>query len=259
MMPPTSRASPPVHALAVSLMKASCSLGCKEAICSIIHGAVLGNKEISTVSEPFKHLKQLAESGDKQAMTLLGMVLVKQKKDDEALSWFCAAVGWTLANPESTKGIEIYEAPSQPNQDIDFDGANEALLSIGKLLIRLHPFPAIIAQAQEAFRLAALELDDAEAYFYLSKLTADQIQREDDGRVDMITSEEDLKKYDHVNFYLQKAAASGVQEAWSTLFESSSIQIQQQQQEGKTPRTQRLDMAKEWTVLGKELLEFEES
>lgn len=258
MVPPVGTTPSPVLALARSLMKTSCSLGCKEATCTIIYAALQGKKEISHISEPFKHLKQLGNAGDKQAMTLLGLVLVEQKNLDEALSWFIAAIGWTPTDPNtSTKGMDTFEAPPQPDQDIDFDGANEALLWTGKLLMKMHPFPVIIAQAQDAFRLAALELDDPESYFHLSKLMADQIQRENSERAGILTADELSKQYDLVNFYLQKAAASGIQEALDSISKSSSIQTQQQQQgEDTTSNARRPDMATEWAVFGREFKEL---
>ncbi|KAH7348786.1 hypothetical protein BKA65DRAFT_455214 [Rhexocercosporidium sp. MPI-PUGE-AT-0058] len=101
-------------------------------------------RRLQDVPEALQQVGLLAKKGnDPQAMTLLGMALYSQQKEELALEWLRKATSGTL----------------------DFPGAAEALVLQGRILM-----PYDTAGASAAFERAASELEDPKAFFYLSKL-----------------------------------------------------------------------------------------
>lgn len=134
-------------ALAKSVMLAASRLGEKSATFDIIAEAL----RIGTLYEyraPLERLGVLAKNdNDPQAMTLLGKVLMAERREKEALDWF-------------------RRATQPPTGGLDFDGSGEALVSKGRILLQRNDEKG----AKSAFEKAALELDDPSAYFYLAQL-----------------------------------------------------------------------------------------
>ncbi|PMD49573.1 HCP-like protein [Hyaloscypha bicolor E] len=134
-------------ALAKSVMLAASRLGEKAATFDIISEAL----RVGTLYEyraPLERLGTLAKKdNDPQAMTLLGKVLMAERRENEALDWF-------------------RRATREPTGGLDFDGAGEALVSEGRILSQRNDRNG----AKAAFEKAALELDDPSAYFYLAQL-----------------------------------------------------------------------------------------
>jgi tetratricopeptide (TPR) repeat protein len=134
-------------ALAKSVMLAASELGEKGATFEIISTA-LRSGVLHDYHAPLQRLGILAKKdNDPQAMTLLGKVLMAQRREKEALEWF-----WRATRP--------------PNGGLEFDGAGEALVNEGRILSQRNEREA----AKAAFEKAALELDDPSAYFYLAQL-----------------------------------------------------------------------------------------
>ncbi|KAL2064701.1 hypothetical protein VTL71DRAFT_3839 [Oculimacula yallundae] len=101
-------------------------------------------RKIHYVPEALAEVGLLAKNGnDPQAMTLLGIVLYTQGKEQQALEWFRKATSGSL----------------------DFNGAANALVFQGRILA-----PYDLEGARAAFARAASELDDPAAFFHLSKL-----------------------------------------------------------------------------------------
>jgi tetratricopeptide (TPR) repeat protein len=134
-------------ALAKSVMLAASKLGEKTATFDIISEALrIGS--LYDYRAPLERLGTLAKKdNDPQAMTLLGKVLMAERREKEALDWF-------------------RRATRPPTGGLDFDGAGEALVNEGRLLSRLNDRHG----AKAAFEKAALQLDDPSAYFYLAQL-----------------------------------------------------------------------------------------
>jgi tetratricopeptide (TPR) repeat protein len=134
-------------ALAKSVMLAASRLGEKAATFDIISEAL----RISTLYEyraPLERLGTLAKKdNDPQAMTLLGKILMAERREKEALDWF-------------------RRATQSPTGGLDFNGAGEALVNEGRILSKRNDQNG----AKAAFEKAALELDDPSAYFYLAQL-----------------------------------------------------------------------------------------
>ncbi|KAE9367908.1 HCP-like protein [Stipitochalara longipes BDJ] len=135
------------QALAKSAMLAASRLGEKAATFDIISEAL----RVGTLYEYRDPLERLGilvkKSKDPQAMTLLGKVLMAEKREDEALEWY-------------------RRATRPPTGGLEFDGAGEALVSEGRILSQRNDRTG----AKAAFEKAALELDDPSAYFYLAQL-----------------------------------------------------------------------------------------
>jgi tetratricopeptide (TPR) repeat protein len=134
-------------ALAKGVMLAASKLGEKVATFDIISEALqIGS--IYDYRAPLEILGTLAKKdNDPQAMTLLGKVLMAERREKEALDWF-------------------RRATRPPTGGLEFEGAGEALVNEGRLLSKLNDRNG----AKAAFEKAALELDDPSAYFYLAQL-----------------------------------------------------------------------------------------
>jgi TPR repeat protein len=103
---------------------------------------------LQAYAAPLQRLGLLAKKdGHRQAMVLLGKVLLSQQKELEALEWF-------------------RKASQGPSESLDFEGAAEALVNEGRILLEQKDEEG----AGAAFRKAAVDLDDPTGYFYLSKL-----------------------------------------------------------------------------------------
>jgi len=134
-------------ALAKSVMLAASRLGEKAATFDIISEALRAGT-LYEYRAPLERLGTLAKKdNDPQAMTLLGKVLMGERREKEALDWF-------------------RRATREPTGGLDFDGAGEALVSEGRILSQRGDRNG----AKAAFEKAALELDDPSAYFYLAQL-----------------------------------------------------------------------------------------
>ncbi|POS86437.1 hypothetical protein EPUL_002647, partial [Erysiphe pulchra] len=161
--------------LARSLMLSASAKGDKIATFEIISAALRSNL-IHKYQEVFAQLKKIANNEeDQQAMMLLGKVLFyAYQSDTEALSW-------------------LRKANYPPTGNHEFDGAGESLVLEGRILQRT----GNVLSARIAFEKAAKELDEPEAYFYLSQMeeNASLIQQN----------------------YLLKAASAGITEAWYNL------------------------------------------
>jgi len=128
-------------------MLAASELGEKAATFEIISFA-LRTGALHDYQAPLQRLGILAKKdNDPQAMTLLGKVLMAERREKEALAWF-------------------RKATQPPDGGLDFDGAGEALVNEGRILFQRKENE----QAKAAFEKAALELDDPSAYFYLAQL-----------------------------------------------------------------------------------------
>ncbi|KAN0095253.1 HCP-like protein [Hyaloscypha variabilis] len=189
------------QALAKNAMLAASRMGEKAATFDIISEAL----RVGTLYEyrgPLERLGILAKKdNDPQAMTLLGKVLMAERRENEALDWF-------------------RRATQPPAGGLEFNGAGEALVSEGRILSQRNDK----AGAKTAFEKAALELDDASAYFYLAQL-------QEPGSPNQ-------------QVYLLKAASSGVVEAWHNL---GALELEKLKHQEKTPTS--LDdfgMAREW-------------
>jgi len=133
--------------LAKSIMMAASELGEKAATFEIISTALRAGV-LNYYQAPLQRLGILAkEDNDPQAMTLLGKVLMAERRDKEALDWF-------------------RKATRPPTGGLDFDGSGEALVNEGRILFQRNEKE----RAKAAFEKAALELDDPFAYFYLAQL-----------------------------------------------------------------------------------------
>ncbi|RKF61860.1 putative hcp-like protein [Erysiphe neolycopersici] len=163
------------RSLARTLMLFASTKGDKIATFEIITSALRSNM-IHNYQEVFTRLKIIANNeGDQQAMMLLGKVLFyAYQSDTEALSW-------------------LQKANYPPTGNHMFDGAGESLVLEGRILQKTGD----IQSAKIAFEKAAKELDEPEAYFYLSQIqeNGSLIQQN----------------------YLLKAATAGITEAWYNL------------------------------------------
>jgi tetratricopeptide (TPR) repeat protein len=160
--------------LAKKLMLSASALGDKSATFEIISSA-LRNGLLNEYPAVLQRLGLFAKKdNDPQAMTLLGKVLLSQRGEKDALEWF-------------------RKATRPPTGNIDFDGAGEALVHEGRILMQWKDKDG----AKKVFEKAALELDDPSAYFYLSQLQEPGSSTQE--------------------VYLLKAASSGVQDAYHNL------------------------------------------
>ena len=188
-------------AFAKKLMLSSSALGDKSATFEII-SAALRTGSLTEYSGPLERLCVLArKESDPRAMTLLGKVSYSQRGEREALEWF-------------------QKATRPPTGSIDFDGAGDALVNEGRILLGWKRKE----EAKAAFEKAALELDDPSAYFHLS-----QLQKPD-------SPEQKV--------YLMKAAASGVSDAWHELGLSELATIAKRAE--KPTKLEDYGMAREW-------------
>jgi len=181
-------------------MLSACELGEKSATYELVESAIR-NKSLNlhTFLSPLQRLGIMAKKqDDPQAMTLLGKVMLSQAREKEAFEWFRKAT----------------------QSGLDFDGAGEALVQEGRILLNRKDNEG----AKAAFRKAALKLDDPSGYFYLS-------QMEEPG-----SSQQEV--------YLLKAASSGIVEAWHNL---GSLELSRINQRAQKPTSIRdFGMAREW-------------
>lgn len=189
--------------LARQLMLSASKLGQVEATFTLIESAIRSKSIDSAVYiEPLKRLGILAkEDGDRQAMVLLGKLLLAEQREREALNWF-------------------RKASQGPAESLDFEGAGEALVNEGRILLSWKDNEG----AATAFRKAAVELDEPSAYFYLSKL------EEPDSSQQQV--------------YLLKAASSGIVEAWHNLGSLELARFEKQPRKSGTIKD--YGMAREW-------------
>ncbi|PBP16697.1 NOL1/NOP2/sun family protein [Diplocarpon rosae] len=186
-----------------TLMHAASAMGDRSAIFSIVSAALRHGKLDNTeIKASLQRVALLAENAnDPQAMTLLGQVLYAQGGEKEALKWLRKATC-------STTGT------------LNFDGAGEALVTEGRILLSWKDNEGAI----KAFKRAALELDDPLAYFYLSQLEVPGSKAQE--------------------VYLLKAAISGVVEACHNL---GLLELAKTKQESKRPTSiEDYGMANEW-------------
>lgn len=189
--------------LAKQVMLSASELGETTATFKLIEAAIHSKSlDLTSFTAPLQRLGILAKKeGNRQAMALLGKVLLTQQKEREALEWF-------------------RKASQGPAESLGFEGAREALVHEGRILLGW----ADKEGAATAFRKAALELDDPSAYFYLSKF------------------EEPNSAQQQV--YLLKAASSGIVEAWHDL---GSIELARiDKQPAKPDSISDYGMAREW-------------
>ena len=189
------------RSLAKKLMLSASSLGEKSATFEIISSAITTGV-LRDYPAPLQRLGILAKKdNDPQAMTLLGKVLFNQRGEKEALEWF-------------------RKATRPPTGSLDFQGAGEALVHEGRILLGWKDKEG----AEAVFRRAALELDDPLAYFYLSQLQEPGSPNQE--------------------VYLLKAASSGVREAWHNLGALELAKIEKRPL--KDGQTRNYGMATEW-------------
>jgi tetratricopeptide (TPR) repeat protein len=163
----------------------------------------VGNLQDAEYAAPLELLKTMARSGKSiPAMTLWGKILQSRGEDDEALKIF-EQIAITASGGEAAAG------------DI-----SEVFVQQGRILLRQRD----VAGAEQAFRKAALELDNAAGYYHLARLQAD----------DSPTKE----------VYLLKSASSGVLEACHELGE---YQLQKLNGAGDSKTV--VQMAREWLFL----------
>jgi tetratricopeptide (TPR) repeat protein len=156
------------------LMISACELGERSATYELVASA-LRTGNLKEYDGSIRRLAMLAnKENDPRAMLLLGKALYGQGGNRESLSWF-------------------QKATRPPTGSLNFDGAAEALVQEGRILLSRNEALA----ARDAFSKAAFELDDPTAYFYLS-------QFEDTG-----SKEQEV--------YLMKASTAGITEAWHNL------------------------------------------
>jgi tetratricopeptide (TPR) repeat protein len=187
--------------LAKSLMLSASSLGEKSATFELIQSAInTGN--LSKYQEQLQRLGLLAKKDhDPEAMMLLGKVLLSQGQNKEALLW-------------------LQKSTQPPTGNLQISGAGDALVNEGRILLQLGQ----TKEAENAFKKAALELDEPSGYFYLSQL---QRSGTPDQRV-----------------YLLKAASSGILEACHNL---GALELEEIEKKDQKPTSlQDYGMAKEW-------------
>ncbi|KAG4440824.1 hypothetical protein IFR05_003696 [Cadophora sp. M221] len=134
---------PGQKSLGAILLAIAASFGDRASIFKRVHEAI-AVKRLQDVPDALQRVGLLAKKGnDPQAMTLLGMVLYSQQKEEQALEWLRKATSGAL----------------------DFRGAADALVLQGCILMEYDTDGAMVA-----FQRAASELEDPKAFFYLSKM-----------------------------------------------------------------------------------------
>ncbi|KAL3419244.1 hypothetical protein PVAG01_09466 [Phlyctema vagabunda] len=144
---------------------------------------------------------QAKKEDNPAAMVLLGKVLLSQNRPTEALEWFT-------------------KASKHPDQT--FYGASEALIQRGRMLLASKDRDG----AEQAFRKAAMDLDDPTGYFYLS-------QFQEAG-----SPEQEV--------YLLKAASSGIVEAMHNLGNIELAKINANPDASKKKNIEDYGLAREW-------------
>lgn len=167
-------------------MLAASAMGEKSATFGIVLNAI-STGQLGKYSAQVKQLVDLAQNtNDSQAMAILGSALMASGQEKEALAYFQKA---------TRAGLE-------------FDGAGEALVGEGRILINQGKKVA----AKAALEKAALQLDDPAAYYYLSQL-------QEPGSTNQ-------------QVYLLKAATSGIIEASHNL---GAFELEKIHKSGKKP------------------------
>ncbi|KAI6247441.1 hypothetical protein HI914_04539 [Erysiphe necator] len=192
------------QSFARTLMLSASAMGDKMATFEIISSALRSNA-IRNYQEVLARLEKLALNKDQQAMMLLGKVLFyTNQSDSKALSW-------------------LRKANYPPTGNLNFDGAGESLVLEGRILQKIGD----LSNARIAFERAAKELNDPEAYFYLSQMEekASLIQQT----------------------YLLKAATAGISEACHNL---GVIELEKMMQDNPNPKKlEDFGMAREWFLV----------
>lgn len=145
---------------------------------------------------------------NREAMVLLGQVLLSQQKESQALEWLRKAT-------DHSADISAAEA-------LSFESAGQALVDQGRILLGRKDREG----ARAAFRKASLELDEPSAYFYLSRL------------------EEPASQNQYV--YLLKAASSGIPEACHNLGALELSKINSRLPNSSVQTLADYGMAREW-------------
>lgn len=162
--------APAQKLLAKKLLLSASELGEKAATFDLIQEALRGGI-VHEYPVVVRRLGELALGNDPQAQLLLAKILFTDPNTEKkALSW-------------------LQKATKPPTGNLEFDGAGEALVLKGRILLKMKKKE----EATAVFKQAALELDEPEGYFYLSKL-------------------QDPTSAEH-QIYLLKAATSGIVEA----------------------------------------------
>ncbi|TVY32577.1 hypothetical protein LOCC1_G008498 [Lachnellula occidentalis] len=187
--------------LGLTLALAASEMGEKTATFELIQSSINKNQVFEN-SAPMQRLGLLAKKGkDAEAMALLGKVLFGQGKEDEALEW-------------------LRKATQPPTGSLEFPGSADALVYEGRILLKKGDMKG----AEEAFKKAALELDEPTAYFYLSQLQESGSSTHE--------------------VYLLKAASSGVLEAMHNL---GALELEKIEKQQKKPTSMAdYGMATEW-------------
>lgn len=200
--------TPPQKGLGAKLMHSSSSLGYAPATYQIISTALqLGElAKDQIVQSSLQRLGLLAKKErDPKAMFLLGKSLYSQGAEKNALEW-------------------LRKATKIPTGNLEFDGAGEALVLEGLILAR---GGLDKAGAKAAWEKAARDLDEPQAYFYLSQLEGER------------------GNFAVQQVYLLKAASGGVSDAAHNL---GVIELEKLMK-GEEKKLETMDdygMAREW-------------
>ncbi|TQS38105.1 hypothetical protein Golomagni_01399, partial [Golovinomyces magnicellulatus] len=191
------------QSLARSLILSASAMGDRTATFEIISSALRTNS-LHHYHVVLTQLEDLANDGDQQAMMLLGKVLFYTNSEKRSLSWLQKATHPTTGN-------------------LDFEGASESLVLEGRILQK----QSDLSGAKSAFEKAAKQLNDPQAYFYLSKMEVNGTPLQVD--------------------YLLKAASAGVTEAWYNL---GVIELDEIQKNGIQPKKlEDYGLAREWFLV----------
>ncbi|RKF55309.1 putative hcp-like protein [Golovinomyces cichoracearum] len=191
------------QSLARSLILSASAMGDRTATFEIISSAIRTNS-IHHYHMVRTRLEILANNGDQQAMMLLGKVLFYTNSEKRSLSW-------------------LQKATHPITGNLNFEGASECLVLIGRILQK----QSDLAGAKSAFEKAAKQLNDPQAYFYLSKMEANGTSLQVD--------------------YLLKAASAGITEAWYNL---GVIELDKIQKNGKQPKKlEDYGIARDWFLV----------
>lgn len=184
-------------------MLSASAMGDTSATFEIVSTALRSNV-IKYYQGTLNRLHLIAKDGNQKAMMLFGKVLFHEHSEAKSLCW-------------------LEKATQPPSGSLEFDGAGEALVLKGRILKKYGD--SIGAKA--AFEKAAKDLNDPEAYFYLS-------QMEENGSFNQES-------------YLLKAATTGIIEAWYNLGVLELDKIQKSNLQPKKPED--YGMAREWFLV----------
>jgi TPR repeat protein len=187
----------PCRHLAHRVMMSASEMGYEPATLDLVARG-LGSGRFRLYEKPLRHIKSMADRGNPRALILLGRVMSARGRDEEAL--------------------ELIRKAMQGPAGLDFDGAGDALLYTGQLLMKKDK-----GQAEAALRKAALEYDDPTAYYYLAEM-------EKEGSLNRI-------------IYYMKAASSGILQAAHKL---GTIEMSKAVEAAKGKGSPDYRMAREW-------------